>query len=133
MVARLHGGDGGLETLDRLAEVSPDLARFVVQFAYGDIYTRPGIEQRARHIATVSSLVTLGGCEPQLEVHVGSALDGGMAALEVVETVLHLVPYVGFPRALNAIAVIRRVLERRGISPAGSPTDPPTTPPAPAP
>lgn len=101
---------------DDVARVSPDLARMIVAFGYGDSYSRPGLERAERQIATISALAAQGDCEPQLEVHLLTALDVGVEPERLVELVLHLVPYIGFPRALNLLTVVRRAFERRGIS-----------------
>jgi 4-carboxymuconolactone decarboxylase len=89
----------------------------VVEFAYGDIYRRPALDLRQRQLVTVSALTTLGGAEPQLEVHVNAALNVGLTAEEVVEALLQCLPYTGFPRVLNAMLVAKRVFEERGVSP----------------
>ena len=98
-----------------VAEVSPELARWIVEFGYGDAYARPGLARDQRQLVTIGTLAGLGGCEPQLEVHVAMALRVGVTPAQVIETILHVLPYVGFPRALNALAAVRRVFDRRGI------------------
>jgi 4-carboxymuconolactone decarboxylase len=89
----------------------------VIEFAFGEIYQRPILDLRQRQLVTISALTTLGGAEPQLEVHVNAGLNVGLTAAEVVEAIIHCVPYIGFPRVLNAIFVARRVFEERGVSP----------------
>lgn len=116
-------GDQGEDVVSRLQETSPDLARFVVEFGYGDVYTRPTLEDEARQIAAVSALATLGGAEPQLEYHIGVALNVGVPPAVIVETIVFLTPFVGFPRVLNAIRSVRRVFASRGIEPSGSTGD----------
>ena len=98
-----------------LDELAPDLARFVVEFGYGDCYERPTLEPRHRQLVTIGALVAMGGCEAQLAVHVAVGLNVGLSPDEVVEAVMHALPYVGFPRTLNAVAVVRSVFERRGV------------------
>ena len=71
-------------------------------FAFGDIYGRPGLDARSRQLVTIGVLTALGGCEPQLKVHVGAALNVGLTPDEIVEAMLHAAVYAGFPRALNA-------------------------------
>jgi 4-carboxymuconolactone decarboxylase len=112
-------GEGGARVIDSLEDVAPDLARYVVEFAFGEIYRRPGLDLRQRQLVTISSLTTLGGAEPQLEVHINAALNVGLTAREVVEAILHCIPYIGFPRVLNATFVAKRVFEERGVSPLG--------------
>jgi 4-carboxymuconolactone decarboxylase len=109
--------EGGERVVDSLKDVAPDLGRYVVEFAYGEIYQRPVLDLRQRQLITISALTTLGGAEPQLEVHVHAALNVGLTAREVVEAILHGIPYTGFPRVLNAIFVAKRVFEERGVDP----------------
>jgi 4-carboxymuconolactone decarboxylase len=109
--------EGGQRVIESLQDVAPDLGRYVVEFAFGDIYSRPVLDLRQRQLVTISALTTLGGAEPQLEVHVNAALNVGLSAREVVEAMLHCIPYTGFPRVLNAIFVAKRVFEERGVTP----------------
>lgn len=71
-------------------------------------------------VVTVAALTTLGGAEPQLEVHVNGALNVGLSAHEIVEAIIHCAGYAGFPRVLNAVFVAKRVFEQRGVSPLGA-------------
>ena len=109
-------GEQGERMIEGLREVAPDLARFVVEFGYGDIYTRPQLDVGRRQIAAIAALTALGGCEPQLEYHIGIALNAGVPPGEVVETIIHCAPFVGFARTLNAARSARRVFNARGIS-----------------
>jgi 4-carboxymuconolactone decarboxylase len=109
--------EGGERVIESLKDVAPDLARYVVEFAYGEIYQRPALDLRQRQLVTISALTTLGGAEPQLEVHINAGLNVGLTAREVVEAILHCIPYTGFPRVLNAILVAKRVFEERHVDP----------------
>jgi 4-carboxymuconolactone decarboxylase len=109
--------EAGEQVIESLQDVAPDLGRYVVEFAFGDIYMRPVLDLRQRQLVTISALTTLGGAEPQLEVHVNGGLNVGLTASEIVEAMLHCIPYTGFPRVLNAIVVAKRVFEERKVSP----------------
>jgi 4-carboxymuconolactone decarboxylase len=113
--------EGGERVIENLEDVAPDLGRYVVEFAFGEIYQRPVLDLRQRQLVTISALTTLGGAEPQLEVHINAGLNVGLTAREVVEAILHCIPYVGFPRVLNATFVAKRVFADRGVSPLGEP------------
>lgn len=106
-------GHGGQAVVDSLADIAPDLGRFIVEFAFGDIYTRPELDLRRRELVTLASLLTQGGCEPQLEVHINGALNVGLTKAEVIEAFIQCIPYTGFPRVLNAVSVARRVFAER--------------------
>jgi 4-carboxymuconolactone decarboxylase len=111
--------------LDPVAEIAPDLARFTVEFGYGDVWSRPGLTPRQRQIATVAALAALGNAAPQLRFHIGGALNVGCTRREIVETFIHATVYAGFPAALNALAAAREVFAGRpddaadGDDPAG--------------
>ncbi|WP_276354436.1 carboxymuconolactone decarboxylase family protein [Cohnella caldifontis] len=109
-------GEGGRRVVDSLRDIAPDLGRYVVEFAFGDIYGRPGLSLRQRQLVTVASLTSLGGCEPQLVVHLNAALNVGLEPGEIVEAIMHCVPYAGFPRVLNAVFAAKRVFEERAVS-----------------
>jgi len=106
--------------LARLAEVtgptgegvvSPlgDLGRYVVEFAFGDIYSREGLGLREREIVTITALVALGGREKQLRAHLSAGLHLGLSEQELEEVIIQTVPYAGFPTAINALEVLREV------------------------
>jgi 4-carboxymuconolactone decarboxylase len=109
--------EGGARVVESLQDVAPDLGRYVIEFAYGEIYQRPVLDLRQRQLVTISALTALGGVEPQLEVHITAGLNVGLNPQEVVEAILHCIPYTGFPRVLNAIFVAKRVFQQRGVSP----------------
>ncbi|CAM3026463.1 carboxymuconolactone decarboxylase family protein [Paenibacillus sediminis] len=89
-----------------------DLGRYIIEFAFGDIYNREGLSLREREIATVAMLTVLGR-ETQLKVHIGAALNVGLSAKEVEETIIQTVPYAGFPTAINAMNVLKEVVKER--------------------
>lgn len=102
-------GEGGVGVIESLRDVAPDVGRYIVEFAFGEIYDRGCLSLRDRELATIASLCSQGGCEPQLTVHIRGALNSGMSHEEVVETFIQLIPYVGFPRVLNAISVAKEL------------------------
>ena len=93
-------------------EIAPDFTRYLVEFAFGEIYAREG-DLRHRELVAIASLATMGGCDAQLETHVHGAFNVGLTQAEVVEAVMTLIPYIGFPKALNAMAIVKRVIEKR--------------------
>lgn len=91
-------GTAGEQIVDSLG----DLGRYIVEFAFGDIYDRPGLSLRDRELVTVAMLAAKGGCEPQLDVHLQAALNVGVSHDELRELMIHVAPYAGFPAAINA-------------------------------
>lgn len=108
-------GAAGDRVIDSLANVAPDLGRYIVEFAFGEIYTREGLSLPEREMVTLASLLTLGGCEAQLEVHINGALNVGISAEKIIEIFIQSIPYTGFPRVLNAVAVAKKVFAERNL------------------
>ncbi len=106
-------GDAGEKVAQALEDIAPDLARYIVEFTFGEIYTRPHLTLRLREIVTIAACVALGTATPQLKVHLHATLNVGGTEKEIVETILHLAFYCGFPAALNAIAAAREVFAQR--------------------
>ncbi|AHF93649.1 carboxymuconolactone decarboxylase [Opitutaceae bacterium TAV5] len=95
-------GEAGQRVIDALRAVAPDLARYTIEFPFGDIYSRPGLTLKEREIATVAALAALGHAQPQLKVHLHAALNVGCTREELVEIIIQMAVYAGFPAALNA-------------------------------
>lgn len=108
-------GKGGENVIKSLEDIAPDLGKFIVEFAFGDIYTREGLTTEEREMITLSSLFTAGGCEPQLEVHINGALNIGISPEKVIEIFLQCIPYTGFPKVLNAVFAAKKVFAERGL------------------
>jgi 4-carboxymuconolactone decarboxylase len=116
-VLREVDGESGQKVIDSLADISPELGRQVVSWAFGEIYSRPGLVPRDRQLVTLGMLTALGGCEPQLEVHINAALNVGLTPNEIVEALLHSAVYCGMPKALNATFVAKKVFAERDLLP----------------
>lgn len=110
-------GESGQKVIDSLAGVSPELGHQIVAWAFGDIYARPALAPRERQLVTLGMLTALGGCEPQLEVHVNAALNVGLTPEEIIEAFLHSAVYCGMPKALNATFVAKKVFADRDLLP----------------
>ncbi|MFH1033101.1 MAG: carboxymuconolactone decarboxylase family protein [Pseudomonadota bacterium] len=106
-------GQAGERVIESLKDICPDLARMVIEFPFGDIYSRPGLDLKAREIATVAALTALGHAIPQLEVHIHGALNVGVTRQEVVEIIMQMAVYAGFPAALNGMQAAKRVFAQR--------------------
>lgn len=108
-------GEAGRKVIDSLAAIAPDLAKYTIEFPFGDIYQRPGLDLKSREIATVAALTALGHCLPQLNVHINGALNVGCKPEEIIETIIQMAVYAGFPAALNAMFVAKEVFLERNI------------------
>ncbi|WP_322057186.1 carboxymuconolactone decarboxylase family protein [Paraburkholderia sp. J63] len=106
-------GSAGEHVVASLADIAPDFARYLLEFPFGDIYARPGLDLRSREIATIAALTALGHAQPQLKVHVAAGLNVGLSEEEIVETIMQMAVYAGFPAALNGLFSAREVFAAR--------------------
>jgi len=106
-------GHAGQRVVDALADIAPDFARYLIEFPFGDIYSRPGLGLREREIATISALTALGNAAPQLKVHIEAGLNVGVGREEIVETIMQMAVYAGFPAALNGLFAAKEVFAGR--------------------
>ena len=102
-------GDAGEKVIAALAGIAPDFARLLIEFPFGDIYTRPGLDLRAREIAAIAALATMGNATPQLKVHIEAGLNVGLSREEIVEILMQMAVYAGFPAALNGLFAAKEV------------------------
>jgi 4-carboxymuconolactone decarboxylase len=106
-------GEAGAQVIAALADVAPDFATYLVEFPFGDIYSRPGLDFRAREIATIAALTALGNAAPQLKVHIEAGLNVGLSREEITEVIMQMAVYAGFPAALNGLFAAKDVFARR--------------------
>lgn len=105
-------GEVGERVIAALAPIAPDFGRLLVEFGFGDIYSRPQLDLKSREIATIAALAALGNAQPQLKVHIEAALNVGCTRDEIVEVFMQMAVYAGFPAALNALFAAREVFAR---------------------
>ena len=104
------------EIFEGLEDIAPDLSRFVVEFPYSEIYTREEVDLKTRELCTVSALTVLGTI-PQLKDHINAALNVGNTPIEIVEIIMQMTAYCGFPKAINGIVAAKEVFEERDLLP----------------
>lgn len=109
-------GEAGQQVIDSLQDICPDLAKYTIEYPFGDIYSRPGLDLKSREIATVAALTALGNCAPQLKVHLNAALNVGCSEEEIKEVILQMSVYAGFPSALNGMFAFKEVLAERNTA-----------------
>lgn len=112
-------GHAGEKVIAALADIAPDFAKLLIEFPFGDIYSRPQLDLRSREIGVVAALTALGNAQPQLKVHIHGALNVGCTRDEVVEIIMQMAVYAGFPAALNGLFAAKEVFAEREL--AGSP------------
>lgn len=104
------------EIFKDLEDIAPDMSRFVVEFPYSEIYTRPEVDLKIRELCTVAALTVL-GTAPQLKDHINAALNVGNSPKEVVEIILQMSAYCGFPKAINGVVAAKEVFSERDLLP----------------
>jgi 4-carboxymuconolactone decarboxylase len=106
-------GEAGVKVINGLKDISPDLGKFVIEYAFGDIYSRDGLDLKSKEIAVVASLTAMGTANPQLKVHINGALNTGSSINEVKEVILQMAVYSGFPSCINGMNALKEVLKER--------------------
>jgi len=106
-------GEQGERIVAGLADIAPDFARYLIEFPFGDIYARPGLDLKTREIATVAALTAMGTAPPQLKVHIHGALNVGCSRVELTEAIMQMAVFAGFPAALNGLAAAKAVFAER--------------------
>ena len=102
-------GKGGDAVVNSLKDIAPDFARYLIEFPFGDIYARSGLDLRSREIATIAALTALGNAAPQLKVHIAAGLNVGLTQEEITEVIMQMAVYAGFPAALNGLFAAKEV------------------------
>ena len=106
-------GEAGEKVIESLKDVSPDLAKYIIEYAFGDIYNRKELDLKSKEIAVVSALTAMGNARPQLKVHLNAALNVGCTVVEVQEIILQMAAYSGFPSSINGMIALKEVLADR--------------------
>ncbi len=116
-LAKITGAEGR-KVIDSLRRISPDLGDWIIDFAYGDVFSRPGPSLCTRELATIAALTAMGNAQPQLKVHIEGALNVGCKPDEIIEIIIQMAVYAGFPSALNGISAAREVFDKKGVMPS---------------
>lgn len=106
-------GKAGEEVKNSLSDISPELVKYMIEYSFGDIYSREGLDLKSKEMAVVAALTALGNAEPQLKVHINGALNVGCSINDVKEIILQMSGYSGFPTCINAMNALRDVLKER--------------------
>jgi len=106
-------GVAGENVINALKDIAPDFADLLIEFPFGDVYSRDGLDLKSREIATVAALTAMGTASPQLKVHVHGALNVGCTQQEIIEIMIQMAVYAGFPAALNGLFAAKEVFDER--------------------
>ena len=106
---QIAGAEGLQKMLDSAPPDEQHIHRFLADNCFGDHVSRAGIDLATRELLTFSMLISLGGCEPQAKGHVAANLRVGNSRAQLIDVVTQLLPFIGYPRTLNALRVIDEV------------------------
>lgn len=106
-------GQAGENVIESLRDIAPDFARLLIEFPFGDIYSRPGLDLKTRELAVVAALTAMGNAAPQLKVHIHGARNVGCSEEEIVEVIMQMAVYAGFPAALNGLFAAKEVFAQK--------------------
>ncbi len=109
-------GQAGEKVIDSLQDIAPDFARLLIEFPFGDIYSRPGLDLKMRELAVVAALTAMGNAAPQLKVHIHGARNVGCSRQEIVEVIMQMAVYAGFPAALNGLFAAKEIFSQEGAA-----------------
>jgi len=110
---RLYG-EAGADVLRLLSETAPHLADNILEFVFGEIFSRPELDLRTRELATVAALTALGNAPKQLRGHIQGALNAGCTQQEILEVIGQMSAYAGFPAAINGLQAAGEIFAKRG-------------------
>jgi 4-carboxymuconolactone decarboxylase len=114
-ILRQIGGENFDGPINSLAETSADFSRLTVEYPYGDVLSRPGLELPLRQLCTVSMLLADGNAQPQLKFHMAGFLNAGGEPKALVELMFVSAALLGFPSTINAIGIVRAVFAERQL------------------
>ena len=115
-VLEITNKDTSDDLFKELEDIAPDLGRFVVEFPYSEIYTREDVDLKTRELCTVAALTAIGTI-PQLKDHINAALNVGNSPREIVEIIMQMSAYAGFPKAINGVMAAKEIFKEKGLLP----------------
>lgn len=108
---RRHFGEDADAHIEKLREISPEFARVNVEFPFGQLYPRDVLDEKTRELCTIAALTVEGHCLPELKLHAAGALNCGATREEVIEVIIQMIAYCGFPAATNALLVVKEAFD----------------------
>jgi len=98
-------------TAESLNDIAPDMVRYMMEFVFGEVSSRPGLDMKSREITAMAALAALGTAPNQLKIHIKGALNCGCTREEIVEVLIQVLVYAGFPAALNGLRLAKEVFQ----------------------
>lgn len=108
LIERLLGEEVAAQMRESWRDISPELEEYIIEFVAGEIWSRPQLDQRTKSLVTIATVAGMG--RPlALELNIRMARSNGASERDIIETLLHIAPYAGFPAAWEGLAVAKRV------------------------
>jgi len=104
-------GDKAAGLIKMFEEISPDFTKYIIEFGYGDIYARPDFSDKYRELAAVACLIGQGNTNVPLKAHLKGMLNVGWRKQDIIELIIFLIGYVGFPACVDAMLVFGQIIE----------------------
>lgn len=98
-------------TAESLGDIAPDMVRYMMEFVFGEISARPGLDMKLREITAMAALAAIGTAPNQLKIHIKGALNCGCTREEIVEVLIQVLVYAGFPAALTGLRLAKEVFQ----------------------
>lgn len=98
-----------------ISDIIPDVESYIKDFVFGDIFAREGLTKEEKVLTTITTLVAMGGCDTEVATHVNNAINVGVSSKKILDTLIQMLPYAGFARAINGIMVCKKVFDERDI------------------
>ncbi|MBS0953387.1 carboxymuconolactone decarboxylase family protein [Lactiplantibacillus plantarum] len=99
----------------QVSKIAPDIDAYIKNFVFGEIYARQGINKQEKVLATITALAAMGGCETELHTHINTAINVKIMPKKIIDTLIQILPYAGFPRVINAISICKQVFKERNV------------------
>ncbi len=103
----------GESVIEQLKDIAPDFGDMLFEFMYGDVYCRDGLDLKTREIVAVAALAAMRAERPQLKLHMHAALNVGCTKKQIVEVMIQMAAFAGFPVAANGVMALKEVLDER--------------------
>jgi len=110
---QINGDGSGEKIVDVLKEVSPDLAKYAIEYGFGDLFNRTVLNHKTKEIVIIANLAAIGNAQPQLTAHINAALNIGVSKEDIAEIMILTSAYAGFPAAINGTLALKSVLTER--------------------
>lgn len=111
LLNKLHGSKAGEAIVESLNDICPDYATMTIEWGFGTMFSREGLDSKTRELAIIASCVTLGNAMPQLIAHIEAAFNVGASKREVLEIILQTALCAGFPAVTNALLAAKELLK----------------------